>query len=79
MAKATKAHSPSAKESSRSKSPSARKSAGEPPEQDVNEESGLSVVQAGSTDGDRLDIRELRGTGGIRPDYDYKALRTESI
>jgi hypothetical protein len=24
----------------------------------------------------RLDIRELRGFGGIRPDYDHKALRT---
>jgi hypothetical protein len=27
---------------------------------------------------ERLDVRDLRGTGGIRPDYDYKALRTES-
>ncbi|HEV7504877.1 MAG TPA: hypothetical protein VGS07_08205 [Thermoanaerobaculia bacterium] len=26
---------------------------------------------------ERLDIRDLRGAGGIRPDYDYKALRTE--
>jgi len=26
----------------------------------------------------RPDVRDLRGTGGIRPDYDYKALRTES-
>lgn len=25
----------------------------------------------------RLDMRELRGTGGLRPDYDYKRLRTE--
>lgn len=25
----------------------------------------------------RLDVRELRGSGGIRPDYDYKQLRTE--
>lgn len=25
----------------------------------------------------RLDVRELRGAGGIRPDYDYKRLRTE--
>jgi Arc/MetJ family transcription regulator len=25
----------------------------------------------------RLDVRELRGSGGIRPDYDYKRLRTE--
>ena len=24
-----------------------------------------------------LDMRDLRGAGGIRPDYDYKALRTE--
>ncbi len=23
----------------------------------------------------RLDVRELRGTGGIRPDYDHKRLR----
>lgn len=23
----------------------------------------------------RRDVRELKGTGGIRPDYDYKALR----
>ncbi|MFY9820447.1 MAG: hypothetical protein WAM82_03640 [Thermoanaerobaculia bacterium] len=26
---------------------------------------------------ERLDIRDLRGAGGIRPDYDYKALRAE--
>ncbi len=25
----------------------------------------------------RLDVRELRGAGGIRPDYDYKRQRTE--
>lgn len=25
----------------------------------------------------RMDVRELRGTGGIRPDYDYKKLRNE--
>ena len=25
----------------------------------------------------RLDIRDLRGFGGIRSDYDYKAMRTE--
>lgn len=25
----------------------------------------------------RLDVRELKGAGGIRPDYDYKRLRTE--
>lgn len=25
----------------------------------------------------RLDIRDLRGAGGIRPDYDYKKLRNE--
>ena len=25
----------------------------------------------------RLDVRELRGIGGIRPDYDYKKLRNE--
>ncbi len=24
------------------------------------------------------DLRELRGSGGIRPDYDYKSLRLES-
>lgn len=24
----------------------------------------------------RKDLRELRGTGGIRPDYDHKPLRT---
>lgn len=27
----------------------------------------------------RLDVRELPGTVGIRPDYDYKKLRTEEI
>lgn len=27
--------------------------------------------------GERLDIRDLRGFGGIRSDYDHKALRTE--
>ncbi len=27
--------------------------------------------------GERLDIRDLRGVGGIRSDYDHKALRTE--
>ena len=27
---------------------------------------------------EKPDVRELRGTGGIRPDYDYKALRIES-
>lgn len=26
----------------------------------------------------RLDMRELRGAGGIRPDYDYKRLREGS-
>lgn len=26
----------------------------------------------------RLDMRDLRGTGGIRPDYDYKRLREDS-
>lgn len=26
---------------------------------------------------ERQDIRELRGFGGIRPDYDHKAMRTE--
>jgi Arc/MetJ family transcription regulator len=26
----------------------------------------------------RRDVRELRGTVGIRPDYDYKRLRTEA-
>lgn len=26
----------------------------------------------------RLDVRELRGTVSIRPDYDYKKLRTEA-
>lgn len=25
----------------------------------------------------RLDMRDLRGAGGIRPDYDYKKLRNE--
>jgi len=25
----------------------------------------------------RPDVRELRGAGGIRPDYDYKRLRIE--
>ena len=29
-----------------------------------------------SLHGERLDIRELRGSGGIRSDYDHKALRT---
>jgi hypothetical protein len=29
-----------------------------------------------SPEGKTLDLRELRGTGGIRPDYDYKSLRT---
>lgn len=25
----------------------------------------------------RLDVRDLRGSGGIRPDYDHKRLRNE--
>lgn len=25
----------------------------------------------------RLDVRDLRGTGGILPDYDYKRLRND--
>lgn len=25
----------------------------------------------------RLDVRDLKGTGGIRPDYDHKKLREE--
>ena len=27
----------------------------------------------------RRDLRELPGTVGIRPDYDYKSLRTEAV
>lgn len=41
-------------------------------------EAGMSICQPGSWQEERLDIRELRGTGGIRSDYDHKALRAES-
>ncbi|TAN47504.1 MAG: type II toxin-antitoxin system VapB family antitoxin [Methylococcaceae bacterium] len=27
----------------------------------------------------RLDVRDLKGTGGIREDYDYKSLRGDRI
>lgn len=39
---------------------------------------GQGTTEVASQD-QRLDIRDLRGTGGIRPDYDYKALRTEDL
>ncbi len=43
----------------------------------VKEEFRAETVTEFTVPSERLDIRDLRGSGGIRPDYDHKALRTE--
>jgi len=49
----------------------------ERPRSKAREKSGESQESTRNAP-EKPDVRELRGTGGIRPDYDYKALRTES-
>jgi hypothetical protein len=43
----------------------------------VEKEFHAETVTEFTLPSERLDIRDLRGSGGIRPDYDYKALRAE--
>ena len=37
----------------------------------------LEMVQAALEENEALDIRDLRGAGGVLPDYDHKLLRED--